>query len=165
MPDPDIDKNDIDIVGFSEVMVIGLLIFTNSTRAREDTGELWNNFLKRGLYETIPNKKHENEITAVYTNYEDDDIYEEGNMKKYTYILGAQVTSDSKLPAGMMSTTIIGGTYQHFPAVGNLPESVVQIWEYVRRADLKRIYRSDFEIYNNMFGEGSPDAHIYIGIS
>jgi len=150
--------------GFS---VIGIAVRTSN--AKEMTadgviGKQWGRFFQDGVQEKIPNKVDES-IVAVYTDYASD------KNGDYTFLIGAKVTSDAHVPAGMLEKKVPAGKYAVFttekgPAPKVLPEAWMKINSLPPSAvGGDRVYRADFEIYDERAADPQNlQADIYVGI-
>ena len=147
--------------------VIG--ISARTSNAKEVTsdgaiGKLWGRLFQEGLLAKIPNKADQN-IVAVYTDYASD------HNGEYTYILGARVTSDADVPAGMVATKIPAGKFAVFTSEkGPAPKVVPAVWVKINSlpqdaVGADRQYKSDFEIYDERaMDPGNLQMDVYIGI-
>jgi predicted transcriptional regulator YdeE len=102
---------------------------------------------------------------AVYTDYESD------HSGEYTYLLGARVTSDSDVPAGMVERKIPAGKYAVFTSErGPAPKVVPALWMRINSlpqnaAGADRVYRADFEIYDERaMDPQNLQMDVYVGI-
>lgn len=148
--------------------VVGIEARTSNTR--EETTEaviptMWKRLMDEDLLNRIPNRV-ESRIVAVYSNYEN------GKDGLYTYLLGTKVSSTDQIPAGMVSRTVLSGTYGMFTAKGDVsPQAIVGLWKQIwslekrSRGGLLRAYKTDFEVYSRA-PAGSPEARvdIYVGL-
>lgn len=119
---------------------------------------LWNNFLAEGMAEKIPNKEEPARLMGIYTNYESD------HTGEYELILASAVTSLEDIPEGMAGVTIPAGGYLVFQARGQMPNAVIQAWQYIwdyfpGDSDYERVYTADFELYK---GDSEADIHIAV---
>jgi predicted transcriptional regulator YdeE len=147
--------------------VIG--ISSRTSNAREMTadgviGKQWGRLMQEGLLGKIPHKADKN-IVAVYTDYASD------HNGEYTYLLGAKVTSDAEVPAGMVAKKIPGGRYAVFttekgPAAKVVPEAWMRINSLPKSAvGADRVYRADFEIYDERASDPqNSQVDVYVGI-
>ena len=99
-----------NIVEQPEFMVAGIAARTSN--AREMTadgviGKIWARLMQEDVLVKIPNKADAS-IVAVYTDYASDKDGE------YLYLLGARVTSDAGLPAGVVAKKIPAGKFAVF---------------------------------------------------
>lgn len=125
--------------------IIGISVRTSNVngKAAQDIPALWQKFMAQETAKNIPNLIDESAY-AVYTNYEGD------HMKPYDTIIGCKVSSLDKIPDGMVGHEITGGTYAEFLSKGDLMQgAVISTWtEIWNTPDLKRVYSSDFELYD-----------------
>src|SRR5215475_2987135 len=104
-------------------LVIG--ISARTSNAKEGTeegviGKMWGRLFQDGVVAKIPNKADQN-IIAVYTDYASD------HNGEYTYVLGARVTSDADVPAGMVAKKIPAQKFAVFTSEkGPAPKVVPQ---------------------------------------
>jgi predicted transcriptional regulator YdeE len=118
-------------------------------KAVTDIGALWERFISENLLEKIPNQTDQ-DILCVYTDYEKD------YTGKYTCILGLKVNSLDTIPKGLVGRSFTGGKFQPFLATGELPQSVVRIWQEIWNQDkkLNRSYIYDYEVYDERSRKG-----------
>jgi len=147
--------------------VIG--ISARTSNAKEMTpdgviGKQWGRFMQEGLLDKIPNRA-DKAIVAVYTDYASD------HNGEYTYVLGAKVTSDADVPAGMVAKKIPAGRYAVFttdkgPAAKVVPEAWMRINSLPKSAvGGDRMYGADFEIYDERAADPQNSVvDVYIGI-
>jgi len=113
------------VVQQSAFTVVGITARTSN--AKEMTpggviGKQWAPFMQDGVLAKIPNKA-DKAIVAVHTDYVSDKDGE------YTYVLGASVTSDSEVPAGMVAKKIPAGRYAVFTSEkGAASKVVLEAW-------------------------------------
>jgi CubicO group peptidase (beta-lactamase class C family)/predicted transcriptional regulator YdeE len=144
-------------------------IEARTSNAREMTadgviGKQWGRIFQEGLLEKIPNKADQN-IVAVYTDYASD------HDGEYTFLLGARVTSDANVPAGMVAKKIPAGKFAVFTTdKGPGPQVVPAAWMKINSLPPSatggdRVYAADYEIYDERATDPQNlQADIYIGI-
>lgn len=147
--------------------VVGIAARTSNAKemtAEGVIGKQWGQLMQAGLLAKIPNKADQN-IVAVYTDYASD---KDGD---YTYLLGARVSSDSDVPAGMVAKQIPAGRYAVFttdkgPGPKVLPEAWMRINALPKTATGgDRLYRADFEVYDQRATDPQNlQADVYVGI-
>jgi len=136
-----------EIINLDEIKVNGIKMKTSNANAQIDIPKI----------SKIPVKLSE-DVLSVYTDYEGD------YTKPYTLIIGCRVKSFGEIPEGMVSKTISTAKYAVFKAEGELPQSVVNVWQFIWTSDLKRTYDADFDLYKSN-GEGDPpEVEVYVGI-
>ena len=155
------------VVGQAGFMVVGIAVRTSN--AKEMTadgviGKQWGRFMAEGLPGKIPNRA-DKEIVAVYTDYAGD------HDGEYTFLLGARVTSDASVPAGMVAKKIPAGRYAVFtsekgPAAKVVPELWMRINSLPKSAvGGDRVYGADFEIYDARASDPQNlQVDVYVGI-
>jgi predicted transcriptional regulator YdeE len=148
-------------------MVIGIAVRTSN--AKEMTadgviGKQWARIFQEGLIEKIPNKADSN-ILAVYTDYASD------HNGEYTYLLGARVTSDKEIPAGMVAKKVPAGKYAVFTSEkGSGPKVVPELWMKINSLPKKavggdRVYAADYEVYEARAADPQNlQMDVYVGI-
>lgn len=141
------------------VKLIGIEIKTANTpgKAEKDISTLWTKFYKEKYNEKIPNKLDTNAY-GLYTEYEGD------FTKPYTFFVGCKVSNMDTVPPEMTCKIIPTAKYAVFTAKGPIPESVIQVWQYVWSANLERTYSGDFELYEAKSLQKTPEIDIYIAI-
>ena len=141
--------------------VIGISVRTTNKNEKMavDITALWSRFFEEGILDKIP-EKTDASIYSVYMDYEGDD------SQPYTVLLGCKVNNLKKIPEEMRGVEIAGGEFSVFKAKGNLQEGVVyQAWQRVWKADLKRSYKADFEIYGEKaVNPEDAEVDIFIGV-
>ena len=107
-----------------------------------DCGKLWQKFEQEGIFDRISRKKG-NEVYAVYHNYEGD------YMAPFSYFIGCRVDESAGIPDGLSELIIPAGNYQKYLAKGKMPDCIAKAWREIWKSDFKRIYNSDFEVYDD----------------
>lgn len=127
-------------------------------------GTMWGRLFQEGILQKIPNKA-DSSIVAVYTDYASD------HNGEYTYVLGARVTSDDTVPAGMVAKKIPAGKYAVFTSEKGPAQQVVPaLWVKINSlpqgaAGTDRVYRADFEIYDERaMDPQNLQMDVYVGI-
>jgi len=155
------------IVEQPEFMVAGIAARTSN--AKEMTadgviGKQWARLMHEDVLAKIPNKADAS-IVAVYTDYGSDKDGE------YTYLLGARVTSQAGLPAGVIARKIPSGKFALFTTEkGPGPKVVPETWTHINSlpksvAGGDRIYRADYEVYDERAKDPQNlQADIYVRI-
>lgn len=147
--------------------VVGIAARTGNAKEMTPDGVIgkqWGRLMQEGLLAKIPNKADKNPV-AVYTDYASD------HNGEYTYVLGARVTSDSEVPAGMVAKKIPAGKYAVFtsekgPAAKVVPEIWMKINSLPRTAlGGDRVYGADFEIYDERAADPqNSQVDVWVGI-
>src|SRR5579864_8702463 len=158
------DAKVVEQPGFT---VIGIAARTSN--AKEMTadgviGKQWGRLMQEGVFTKIPNKADQS-IVAVYTDYVSD------HNGEYTYLLGARVTSDADVPAGMVATKIRGGRFAVFTSEkGPAPQVVPETWMKINSLPKSatggdRKYQADYEIYDQRARDPQNlVVDVYVGI-
>lgn len=140
-----------------KICVVGLFVRTTNENGQffKDATPMWSNLEQ---LDKIANPVNKN-LYAVYTNYESD------FTKPYTYVLGYEVTNLDVIPEGMLGIEIPSSSYAAFTAKGEFPKSVIEIWNGIWSSNMKRAYKSDFEIYAEDFNPNeNSEVKIFISI-
>lgn len=147
--------------------VVGISARTSNTKemtADGVIGKQWGRLMQEDLLSKIPNKANR-DIVAVYTDYASD------HNGEYTYLLGARVTSDSDVPAGMVAKKIPAGKFATFTSEKGLaPKVVPELWMKINSLPKTavggdRLYQADFEIYDQRaMDPQNLQMDVYIGI-
>lgn len=93
--------------GFTVVGIAGRTSNAKETTAEAIISKQWERLRKDALLSRIPNRI-DSAIVAVYTDYAGDKDGE------YTYVLGARVSSEDHVPAGMVAKKVPAGSYAVF---------------------------------------------------
>jgi CubicO group peptidase (beta-lactamase class C family)/predicted transcriptional regulator YdeE len=150
--------------GFTVVGIAARTINAREMTADGVIGKQWARLMQDGVLTKIPNKADQS-IVAVYTDYASD------HNGEYTYLLGARVTSDGDVPAGMVAKKIPGGRFAVFTSEkGPAPTVVPETWMKINSLPKSatggdRVYQADYEVYD----ERAMDPHnlqvdVYVGI-
>lgn len=155
------------VVEEKEFIVAGIAARTSNAKEMTADGVIgkeWARLMQEGLLAKIPNKVDQT-IVAVYTDYASDKDGE------YTYLLGAHVTADAGLPAGIVARKIPAGKFAVFTTEkGPGPKVVPEAWTRINSLPKSavggdRTYLADYEIYDERARDPqSLQADIYIGI-
>jgi predicted transcriptional regulator YdeE len=147
--------------------VVGISVRTSNAKemtAEGVIGKQWGGFMAEGLLAKIPHKTDRG-IVAVYTDYASD------HNGEYTFLLGARVSSDAGVPAGMVAKKIQAGRYAVFttergPAAKVVPEEWMRINSLPKSAvGGDRVYGADFEIYDERASDPqNAQVDVYVGI-
>jgi len=150
--------------GFS---VIG--ISARTSNAKEVTeegviGKMWGRLFEEGGLAKIPHKADQR-IIAAYTDYASD------HNGEYTYVLGARVTSDAEIPAGMVAKKIPAQKFAVFTSEKGPAQKVVpQLWMRINSLPETavggdRSYKADFEVYDERAADPADlQMDVYVGI-
>lgn len=137
-----IQKDGFTVVGISARTSNGKETTTDGV-----IGKQWGRFMQEGLLAKIPHKA-DSAIVVVYTDYAND------HNGEYTFVLGARVTSDADVPAGMVVQKIPAGKFAVFTSEKGAAQTVVpELWMKINSLPKTavggdRVYRADFEIYD-----------------
>ena len=155
------------VVQQSAFTVVGIAVRTSNAKEMTADGVIgrqWGRFMMDGLLGKIPNKA-DKAIVAVYTDYASD------HNGEYTFLLGARVTSDADVPAGMVVKKIPAGRYAVFTSEkGPAPKVVPEVWMRINSlpksaAGGDRVYAADFEIYDERASDpGNMQVEVNVGI-
>jgi predicted transcriptional regulator YdeE len=160
-------RMDPKVVNESGFTIVG--IEARTSYAKESSpdgiiGKQWGRVMSEGILNKIPDKANSN-IFAVYTEYDGD--YKGG----YTFLIGAKVKSDSKIPADMVSRKIPAGRFAIFitekgPVEQVVPSAWKNIWAIpLTSAGGDRAYKADYEVYDQRASDPkNSQIEIHIGI-
>jgi CubicO group peptidase (beta-lactamase class C family)/predicted transcriptional regulator YdeE len=147
--------------------VVGIAARTSNAKEMTSEGLIgkqWARIFQESVIEKIPNRTDDN-IVAVYTDYAGD------HNGEYTYLLGARVSSDGNVPAGMVAKKIPGGKFAVFtsekgPAVKVVPATWIKIDSLPKTVvGGDRLYRADYEIYDERARDPENlQVDVYVGI-
>lgn len=155
------------IVERPEFLAAGIAIRTSNAKemtADAVIGKQWERLMQEGVLAKIPNRI-DSSVVAVYSEYASDKDGE------YTFLLGARVTSDAGMPAGIVARKVPAGKFAVFtttrgPAYQVVPETWAHINSLPRNSPGgDRLYRADYEIYDERAKDPQDmQADIYVGI-
>jgi CubicO group peptidase (beta-lactamase class C family)/predicted transcriptional regulator YdeE len=161
------DAEDPKVVDHDAFTVVGISARTSNVKEVTSDGvigPMWGRLFQEGLLAKIPNKADQN-IVAVYTDYAGD------HNGEYTYVLGARVTSEAEVPAGMVAKKIPAQKFAVFTSEkGPAPKVVPQLWIKINSLPKtatggNRQYKADFEIYDERATDPENlQMDVYIGI-
>ena len=154
-----VEKDGFTVIGIS----------ARTSNAKEVTeegviGKMWARLFQEGVLAKIPNKADQN-IIAVYTEYASD------HNGEYTYLLGARVTSDAEVPAGMIAKNIPAQKFAVFTSEKGPAQKVVpQVWMKINSLPQTAVggdrrYKADFEVYDERAADPENlQVDVYVGI-
>jgi len=148
-----------EVVNLEAKTAVGLKARTNNASPDMGTviGGLWSRFYQEGIYAAIADKKNDKAL-GIYTNYA-------GTQKDdYDAIVACEVGQAESQPADTESIRIPAGKYAKFVVRGNMHQAVAEAWTKIWQMDLPRVFRCDFEEYQNSDMEHA-EIHIYISVS
>lgn len=129
-------------LGDFEIIGIAIRTTNQNGKAEKDIEALWKQFYAEDSLSKIEGKISE-DLYCVYTDYETD------HAGPFTTILGYRMMPGTLPPSGYVRKIILKSTYQVFITQGPLPASVQQTWMDIWKADIKRRYTSDFDVYGS----------------
>ncbi|HYE82304.1 MAG TPA: GyrI-like domain-containing protein [Clostridia bacterium] len=148
------------LVNLDQKNVVGLEIKTTNEnmKAVQDIAALWQDFMCKGHYSSVPNKSDQTTI-GLYTDYE-------GNFTKpYSFLTCCEVNGFDSLSSPLVSKTISAGKYAKFTSYGNPQEAVAKTWSEIWTMDLPRKYACDFEVYHSDLDKlGNQTIDIFISL-
>lgn len=150
-----------EIVNLKEKQVVGLVKETTNinNKSMEDIGMLWEEFLGRGHWQNIKNRK-DNKCIGLYTDYKGD------FTQPFNFFCCCEVDKYVAIKEPLVSKTIPSGKYAKFVINGDVKKSVGEFWMKLWEMDLDRKYSCDFEEYqDNTQDMQNQEIHIYISIN
>lgn len=118
--------------------------------------------MQANVLQKIPDKTSAN-IYALYTDYASD------RNGEYSYVIGAMVKDGTAPPAGMVAVHVPGGRYnvlttERGPLPKVVPEAWQQVWRLEDNGKLNRLYKTDFEIYDQRsLDPQKAQVDLYVG--
>lgn len=119
---------------------------------------LWDRFYREMIFDEIPNQKS-GDIYGVYYNFAGD------HTQPYTFLAGCEVTSTQEIPKGLVAHSVPAAEYAYFEIIGSFPDNLIDKWQKIRKSDLKRSFKTDFERYGPKFNTVPPVVELYININ
>lgn len=143
-----------EIVNLEEKIVVGITARTgnNDPECQKVIGGLWQDFMSKGIWESMKNKANEYCI-GLYSDYDFADM-------TYDVTIGAEVTqADTELNI----KKIPGGKFALFKVKGDVVKDVSQAWEKIWSIPLDRSFAGDFEEYVSN-ENGIAEINIYVSL-
>lgn len=143
-----------EIVNLEEKTVVGITARTgnNDPECQKIIGGLWQDFMSKGIWESMKNKANEYCI-GLYSDYDFADM-------TYDVTIGAEVTeADTELNI----KKIPGGKFALFKVKGDVVKDVSQAWEKIWSIPLDRSFSGDFEEYVSN-ENGIAEINIYVSL-
>jgi predicted transcriptional regulator YdeE len=132
-----------------ETRVVGIQVQTSSLLEADPATAaipgLWRRFRQEELAGGIPNRSGTLTTCAVYSDYQD------GDGRRFRYLVGAEVTGVDEPPAGMVAVTVPAGDFLVFAARGAMPGALAATWariaEFFEHAPVTRAFTADLEVH------------------
>lgn len=143
-----------EIVNLNEKIIAGITARTgnNDPECQKVIGGLWQDFMSKGIWESMKNKANEYCI-GLYSDYDF------SNMT-YEVTIGAEVTqADTKINV----KKIPGGKFALFRVKGDVVKAVSEAWEKIWAIPLERSFAGDFEEYVSN-ENGIAEINIYVAL-
>jgi predicted transcriptional regulator YdeE len=133
----------------AEARVVGIQAQTSSLLeadpATAAVPALWRRFEADGLADRIPDRAGTRTTCAVYSDYQ------EGEVRRFRCLVGAEVAGQGEVPEGMAAVTVPAGDYLVFAARGAMPEALAATWarvaEFFEHAPVGRAFTADLEVH------------------
>jgi predicted transcriptional regulator YdeE len=146
----------------NSIQVIGIELRTTNDngQAFHDIPLFWERFMKESCASLIPNKLN-NDIYAVYTNFENEGI---NNKGMYSLIIGCNVPDNTIPPTGFTKITIPEGYYRVFSVENGRQDKVGAAWQSIwaipdsEKSNWR--FHCEFERYRS-----SGEIDIFIGLN
>ena len=138
-----------------DIMIVGIELRTSNNEAMETIPPFWGKFFAEGIQEKI-NGKVSNDVYAVYTNFENEGINNEG---VYSMFIGVEVENFDDVPEGLVTTTIKKQNRLVFQVEDGKPENVGATWHKIWGEVAEKTFIAEYEHYHK------NGIDIYIGIT
>lgn len=126
------------------IHIVGIELRTRNEEAAQTIPAFWQHFFEYGALQRIP-QRIGTDLLAVYTHFEHAGC---NNQGLYSLIIGAPVSADAPLPAGMVRAVVPASHRAVFPVAQGQPEQVAAAWQQIWAAhDLPKTYIADYERY------------------
>lgn len=146
----------------SPIHIIGIELRTTNDNGRSfyEIPVFWKHFMKEGVSTKIPNKLN-NDIYAVYTNFENEG---KNNQGMYSLIIGSSVRPEAIPEIGFTKVIIPSGYYRVFPVEKGRPDKVGEAWQTIwaipESEKHQWTFKCEFECYR-----ASNEIDIFIGVN
>lgn len=140
-----------------KLRIIGIELRTSNDVAFTEIPIHWKMFAEKSIAQHTSGKIS-NDVYAVYTNFENEGINNEG---VYSFVIGVPVEGDEDAPEGLTSVVIPEADYKVFAVPGNDPSRVGEAWmEIWSLAALAKSFVCDYEKYS-----ASGEVEIFVGVN
>ncbi|MBL6946581.1 MAG: AraC family transcriptional regulator [Rhodospirillales bacterium] len=125
---------------------------------------LWERFSIESLPGHIPGQTNPGTVLGLYSAFDSD---ADG---PYTLMVGCEISPESRMPVGLVATTVPPAKYVVFTSEkGEIPSIIFQAWQEIwamtpEQLGGARAYTGDFEVYDDRAADLN-DAQIDIWIS
>jgi predicted transcriptional regulator YdeE len=134
-----------------EARVVGIQAQTSSLLeadpATAAVPALWRRFEADGLADRLPDRAGTRTTCAVYSDYQDAG----DGGRRFTCLVGAEVSEADEPPAGLAAVTVPAGDYLVFAARGPMPGALAATWEriaeFFEHAPTSRAFTADLEVH------------------
>ncbi|TGL37548.1 AraC family transcriptional regulator [Leptospira perdikensis] len=152
-----------EIVTKNEFILMGKPYRTTMQKCQNeiDIPKFWGEFMAGGSIGSIPNRLGDS-LMGIYTNWD--------YAENFDVIIGAQVSSDTKIPDGFVTHRMKPAKYMVFTVPGNQNQDILNGWKYIYgtwmpNTGYEREFSDDFDLFDDRFQSTSnPESEIYIPI-
>ena len=145
--------------------IIGVELKTTSHDGKNlaEIPQFWEKALEEGQLERIPDKKHKDTVLGICMDFE--------HGGRFSYIIGAEVTSIENTPEDMIWRKIPASKYAIFTARGKMPASIQETFRYIYqewlpKSGYQRANSADFELYDERCHDlENAEVDIYVPIA
>jgi predicted transcriptional regulator YdeE len=156
-------------VNLSEIKLVGISVRTsNAKEMNPETAKIpqtIHKYISENIFQKIKNKKNQQKLFCVYTEYEND------MNGEYTYFVGEEVDNFDTENADLKQLTIKAQKYSKFTSQnGAMPMVCIDMWQKIWQMDAptiggERSYIADFEVYDERaIDPENTVLDIYIGL-
>ncbi len=143
-----------------DVVIIGLEVRTDPSRAATDIPALWARFAREGL--AVQPRAADPAVYAVYCDYAND------GAAPYTMVLGFAVDASTVVPSGLRRVRLPAGRYARFEVQGPPQHALWSAWSFINGAwpqKSSRRFIADAERYLAApAADGSVHAELLVGV-
>jgi predicted transcriptional regulator YdeE len=126
------------------ITVIGIELRTSNLVAAQTIPPHWQRFTQEAVLAQIPAKRGD-DVFAVYTHFEHAG---RDNTGLYSLVIGAAVTADAPVPAGMVRVVVPASARAVFGVERNRFDLVGPAWQAIwQRSDLAKTFIAEYEQY------------------
>ena len=145
--------------------IIGVELKTTSHDGKNlaEIPQFWKKVIEEGQLERIPDKKYKDTVLGICMDFE--------HGGRFSYIIGAEVTSTENTPEDMVWRMIPASKYAIFTARGNMPGSIQETFRYIYQEWLpnsgyQRANSADFELYDERCRDSeNAEVDVYVPIA
>ena len=125
------------------IHVTGIALRTSNDEAAQTIPPFWQRFGEQQVLAAIPGRIG-TDVLAVYTQFAHAGV---DNQGLYSLVIGAEVSPDAPVPAGMQRVVVPASRRAVFEVARGRPDLVGAAWQRIWATPLPKTYLADYERY------------------